>query len=125
MDKRELIFEKKQKRIGKFPTKIPYDEFEEFYISNPGLTVKQMSEILSLSENRINEKIKQVNRKKASQFNPEISDHIKNAYKEGYRDGEEKGFLMGAGLGVGIGELLKQNGIGITDFITGIGKIKK
>ncbi len=118
-----------KKRIGKFPTKLTYAEFEEFYIAHPGMRVTDLAAYFGVSHTSINFKLNAFNGKNRKYFDPAISEMCKEAYRQGRNEGEdrgfEKGFLTGAGLGVGVGDLLKANGIGISDFIAGIAKVKK
>ena len=109
---------------GRIPIKLDYNDFEEFYTENPGLTVNEMAEITGVTTRCIYYKLQQYDLNNASKFDVRISRMMMDAYRKGVEDGEERGFLIGAGLGVGVGDLLKSNGIGISDFIAGLSKVQ-
>lgn len=99
-------------------TKLPYEEFEEYYLDHPGESAEKIAEVFNVSPRCIYYKMRRFNRLHNDKVDVNVSTLLLEAYRNGRREGYDEGVLIGLGIGDLLGEFLKSNGMGITDFIS-------
>lgn len=117
----------------KIQTKLNYVDFEDWYLSHPGVSAPEIADRFGVSVRCIYNKMKRFNKRYERKVDSKLSSMTLIAYKEGYRqgmtadvsareliaykEGYNSGMLVGAGLGGLIADLLKSKGMGISDIV--------
>ncbi len=107
----------KQKPL-KIQTKLSYPEFENWYLSHPGFSPQEIADEFKVSVRTAYNKIEIFNKRNGAKVDIRLSSMQLDAYKEGY----DMGVVVGAAIGGLTADLLKSNGIGISDLVAWIAK---